>query len=245
MKSVVKHELTTPRLFLRAWAESDLEPFAKMNADERVMKWFPAPLSAAESDATVNRITEHHDRHGYTLWAVEVRESKRGPSPFVGFVGLQQPRYAMPFDHEQPLVEVGWRLSPDWWGLGIATEAAAASLTFAFNELKLNQVVSYTVPPNLQSQAVMQRLGMSYAGMFNHPDGGLKWWAPHALYSARRGQNGTSASAHGMKADMPVTERQASLTGLKPRRSVSAADSAVLGIPAQWTTHEPFPERRR
>lgn len=88
-----------------------------MNADCRVTKYLPSTLSASESDAFVDRLTEHHKLHGYTFWAVEVcepiRGSQRGTSPFVGFVGLQQPRYSMPFEHEQPLVDVGWRLAPD------------------------------------------------------------------------------------------------------------------------------------
>ena len=249
MKQVIEQEIQTPHLFLRAWRDSDREPFAKMNADHRVTKYLPSSLSPSESDAFVDRLIEHHKVHGYTFWAVEVcepmRGSQRGTSPFVGFVGLQQPRYSMPFEHEQPLVEVGWRLAPEWWGLGIATEAAAVSLTFAWNALKLNQVVSYTVPPNLPSQAVMQRIGMSYVGMFNHPDGGLKWWAPHALYRARRGLNDTGARPNGTRSDRAVDVRQQSLTGVRPRMSVSVADSSVLGIPAQWTTHGDFPERRR
>ena len=222
----MKRELLTPRLFLRAWQESDRAPFATMNSDPRVMRWFPRPLSAYESDAFVDRLEEHHDRHGYTGWAVEVRESERGPADFAGFVGLVQPRHSMPFDHHQPLVEVGWRLAPEWWGMGIATEAAAASLAFAFNELKLEEVVSFTVPANLESQAVMQRLGMSYAGTFNHPAGGLEWWAPHVLYRARR-QHVDGVHLPSDHADVaPLDARQASLLGHTPRQ-VDVTDRVI------------------
>ncbi len=241
----MKHELVTPRLFLRAWQESDREPFAQMNKDPRVMRWFPAPMTQAQSDGFVARMDDHHDRHGYTFWAVEVLDSEQGTAPFVGFVGLSQPRFAMPFDHGQPLVEVGWRLAPQWWGLGIATEAAAASLTFAFNDLNLDEVVSYTVPANIESQAVMQRLGMAYSGTFNHPDGGLQWWAPHVLYRARRQMIDGLPHEPAISLTSPLSVRQESLMGHKPRTIVSVTDAASPRIPSQPSKPEVPVERRR
>jgi len=241
----VKRELITPRLFLRAWQESDRAPFAQMNSDPRVMRWFPAPMSTHESDAMVDRLTEHHERHGYTAWAVEVRDSVHGPAPFVGFVGLMQPRHSMPFDHEPPLVEVGWRLDPKWWGMGIATEAAAASLAYAFGELKLDEVVSFTVPANVESQAVMQRLGMSYSGTFNHPSGGLAWWAPHVLYRARRQYFDGVQQSGAERADASLDVRQASLDGRKPRTMIHDVDVTDPTIPPQQPRSGPTVERRR
>jgi ribosomal-protein-alanine N-acetyltransferase len=180
---MTRHELRTPRLLLRAWRESDLEPFAAMNADPAVMRWFPAPLDRAESDAMVERMEAVHDRLGFGLWAVEVLGSVRGAAPFVGFVGLSAPRFELPVEHADPCIEVGWRLARPWWGLGIATEAATESLRFAFDEAGLPEVLSWTVPPNLASQAVMQRLGMRYSGVFEHPlaEPG-DWWSTHVLY---------------------------------------------------------------
>jgi RimJ/RimL family protein N-acetyltransferase len=182
---MARHELRTPRLLLRAWRESDRAPFAAMNADPRVMRWFPSTYDRARSDEGVDRFIALHDEHGYTGWAVEVLESMRGPAPFAGFVGLVPPTFDPPFAHALPCVEVGWRLAAEWWGLGIASEAAGAALRFAFDQAGLDEVVSFTVPPNLASQAVMQRIGMRYAGVFDHPRAQPDdWWRAHALYRA-------------------------------------------------------------
>jgi ribosomal-protein-alanine N-acetyltransferase len=195
---MTRHELRTPRLLLRRWRDDDLAPFAAMNADPEVMRWFPAPLDRAGSDAMVARVEAHHDEHGYGLWAVEVLESARGAAPFVGFVGLQQPAaFDPPFPHADPLVEVGWRLDRDWWGLGIATEAAAECLRFAFDDVGLPEVDSWTVPANIASQAVMQRLGMRYDGVFAHPRGAGEWWGPHVLYRADVDSRRAPAEASG------------------------------------------------
>jgi ribosomal-protein-alanine N-acetyltransferase len=170
-------------LSLRAWRESDLEPYSALNADPRVMRWFPATLTRDQSAASIERFESLHSQHGFTGWAVEVLDSERGAAPFVGFVGLVPPAFAAPFAHTEPLVEIGWRLAADWWGLGIATEAAAAALRFAFETAGLREVVSFTVPANLASQAVMQRIGMRYDGVFDHPRAlPADWWRPHVLY---------------------------------------------------------------
>ncbi|MBI1377465.1 MAG: GNAT family N-acetyltransferase [Frankiales bacterium] len=188
---MTRHELRTPRLALRAWREDDLGPFAAMNADERVMRWFPSTMTREQSAASMARFDAVHAELGFTAWAVEVLGSTRGSAPFVGFVGLVPPSFEAPFPHAQPLVEVGWRLAPDWWGLGIATEAAAAALRFGLLDAGLPEVVSFTVPANLASQAVMQRLGMRYDGVFDHPRATPgQWWRPHVLYRAVAGDLG-------------------------------------------------------
>jgi RimJ/RimL family protein N-acetyltransferase len=181
---VTRHELRTPRLSLRAWREEDLAPFAAMNADPRVMRWFPSTQDRASSDALARRFAAVHDELGFTAWAVQVDRSERGPAPFVGFVGLVPTSFEPPFGHSAPCVEAGWRLAADWWGLGIATEAALAALRFGLLEAALPEVVSFTVPANLASQAVMQRAGMRYDGVFDHPRGAGQWWGPHVLYRA-------------------------------------------------------------
>jgi len=133
--------LTTPRLRLRRWRESDLDAFAALNSDPRVMEHFPLLLSREESDALAQRIRVHFEQHGYGAWAVEVP----GAAPFIGFTGLTIPAFEAPFT---PCVEVGWRLAWPFWGKGYASEAATAALRFAFEELRLAQVVSFTVPAN-------------------------------------------------------------------------------------------------
>jgi RimJ/RimL family protein N-acetyltransferase len=157
-------ELTTERLLLRQWRDDDLEPFAALNADPEVMRYFPAPLTPAQSEETAGYIRAMIDRQGWGLWAVEVR----GGAPFIGFVGLNRPTFEADF---MPTVEVGWRLDRPYWSRGYATEAAAASLTFAFDQLRCPEIVAFTAVANERSRRVMQRLGMSHdpADDFDHP----------------------------------------------------------------------------
>lgn len=157
-------DLTTRRLVLRRWRESDREPFAALNADPEVMRYFPAPLTRAESDALVERAARHFDEHGFGPWAVEVI----GGPPFIGFVGLSNVAFAAPFT---PAVEAGWRLRREAWGRGYAAEAAAAALEYGFGALGLAEIVSFTVPANLRSRRVMERVGMrrDAGGDFDHP----------------------------------------------------------------------------
>ena len=118
-----KDELRTPLLLLRAWREEDKDAFAAMNADPEVMRYFPGTMDRAASDELADRIAATHEELGFTLWAVEVLDSDRGPTPFAGFNGLSIPSFEVPFDHADPCIEVGWRLAKEWWGQGIATEA--------------------------------------------------------------------------------------------------------------------------
>lgn len=147
-------ELRTERLLLRRWREEDREPFAALNADPAVMEFFPAPLSRRESDALLERIELGFERHGFGLWALELRES----GEFIGFTGLAVP----PFEaHFTPAVEVGWRLARSAWGRGYATEAARAALAQGFGPAGLEEIVSMTTVRNRRSRAVMERLGMT------------------------------------------------------------------------------------
>ena len=155
--------LATERLLLRGWREEDLEPFAALNADPRVMEHFPSTMTREESDAFVlERILPHFAERGFGLWAVDVQ----GVAPFVGFVGLNVPSFDA---HFTPCVEIGWRLSAPSWGKGYATEAARAAIAYGFEEAGLDEIVSFTVPANRRSVAVMERLGMRFDGEFDHP----------------------------------------------------------------------------
>jgi len=157
-------ELTTERLVLRGWTDDDLEPFAALNDDPEVMEHFPRRLTREQSDATAERIRGFIDEHGWGLWAVEVRDS----GEFVGFTGLQVPRFDAAFT---PCVEIGWRLARSAWGHGYATEAARASFAHAFGPLDLDEVVAMVVPANVRSQGVMRKLGMrrDEGADFDHP----------------------------------------------------------------------------
>lgn len=156
--------LTTPRLRLRPWRDEDIAPFAAMNADPRVMEYFPALLSQAETEAMVGRIRAYFAEHGYGLWAVE----ELNGAPFIGYVGLNTPRFDAPF---MPTIEIGWRLAFEHWKKGYAREAARAALASGFEELALNEIVSFTARINRRSWHVMKAIGMkrSPADDFNHP----------------------------------------------------------------------------
>ncbi|HUI43870.1 MAG TPA: GNAT family N-acetyltransferase [Terriglobia bacterium] len=176
-------ELRTLRLILRRWRADDRAPFAALNADPAVMEHFPRLLPRADSDALAARIEGHFAKHGFGLWAVEIPDV----TPFAGYIGLSGPSIQA---HFTPCVEVGWRLACAYWGCGYATEGARAALEFGFKRLGLAEIVSFTVPANLRSRRVMERLGMSYspADDFDHPafaDGHPL--RRHVLYRIRNG----------------------------------------------------------
>lgn len=173
------NELPTSRLLLRQWRPSDLEPFAAMNSDPDVMRYYPAPWSREQSDAFAKRVMRLIDERGWGFWAVEERASGQ----FIGFIGLHIPSHELPF---YPCVEVGWRLTKSYWGLGYATEAAQSAISFGFQQLRLAELVAFTAIANLRSRAVMERLGMRLDSEFDHPqvsvESGLR---RHVLYRLR------------------------------------------------------------
>jgi RimJ/RimL family protein N-acetyltransferase len=172
------HEFRTDRLLLRRWRPADREPFAALNADPFVMKHFPSPLSRQDSDALVERIEATFQQNRFGPWAVEVPNV----APFIGFVGLSVPRFKA---HFTPCVEIGWRIAAQYWNCGYATEAARIALRAGFEVFQLKEIVAFTVPANLASRRVMEKIGMRHdeADDFDHPsfpDGHpLK---PHVLY---------------------------------------------------------------
>ncbi|ABR90420.1 acetyltranferase, GNAT family [Janthinobacterium sp. Marseille] len=170
------------RVLLRPWTDADLAPFAAMNADAAVMQHFPATLSRAESDQLASRVRAHFEQYGFGVWVLEIP----GELAFAGCVGLQH----VAFDaHFTPAVEIAWRLVRPAWGKHYATEAAECALRYAFEVKQFPEIVSFTVPANLRSQAVMQRLRMHSKAEdnFTHPK--LAAGHPlstHVLYRLRR-----------------------------------------------------------
>jgi RimJ/RimL family protein N-acetyltransferase len=156
-------EFETDRLYLRQWMEADREPFARLNADSRVMEFLPSLLDRAASDAMVDRLQAEIFDRGWGLWAVESKQERQ----FIGFVGLHIPKADLPFS---PCVEIGWRLAFDFWGKGYASEAARGALAVGFEQLCLPEIVSFTTITNRRSRQVMERLGMSQEPKtFKHP----------------------------------------------------------------------------
>ena len=176
-------EFETDRLRLRQWQVADREPFAELNADPRVMEFFPATLDRPSSDAMADRCESLIAERGWGFWAAEVKAS----SQFIGFVGLHIPDPQLPFS---PCVEIGWRLAFECWGKGLASEAARGALRAGFERLNLPEIVSFTAVGNLRSRAVMERLGMrEAANTFDHPH--IPVGSPlrlHCLYRLSREQ---------------------------------------------------------
>ncbi len=175
--------LTTDRHLLRPFEARDRTPFAELNVHPLVVESLGSAPSRAESDDMLERYGAEMRSEGWGLWAVELRD---GPS-FVGMVGLHAVRPDIPC---APAVEVGWRLHPDHWGHGYATEGAEAALRHGFSQGDLDEIVSFTTTLNVRSQAVMTRLGMTRDedGDFDHPN--LPEGSPlrrHVLYRIRPG----------------------------------------------------------
>jgi RimJ/RimL family protein N-acetyltransferase len=174
--------IRTERLVMRRWREADREPFAAMNADPEVMRYFPAPLDRAASDAMVDRIEDLFRRQGFGLWALEMASTAvaapelastelastelASTGEFIGFTGLNPMPDGVPGAGG---MEVGWRLARHAWHQGYATEAAAASAGVAFQGAGLAELWSITAVLNEPSQAVMRRLGMTLDAYFDHP----------------------------------------------------------------------------
>ena len=176
-------EFNTERLRLRQWNDVDRAPFASLNADPRVMEFFPRPLDRESSDVMADRIQSQIAERGWGLWAVEIRESKK----FIGFIGLNIPPPELPFS---PCIEIGWRLAVEYWGKGYAVEGARGALRVGFEMLALPEIVSFAALGNVRSRAVMKKLGMLDTGtVFEHPL--LDENAPlreHCLYRLSLGQ---------------------------------------------------------
>lgn len=173
--------LVTERLILRSWRDEDRPPFAAMNADPEVMRYFPATLSREESDALVDRLIEAEQTFGMTFFATEEQASGR----FIGLIGMRPSPDFLP---TTPDVEIGWRLARDMWGRGLATEAARALLRVGFGELGIERIVAFTSTANLASRRVMEKIGLrrEAEGDFDHPkvpDGPLQ---RQVLYAVSR-----------------------------------------------------------
>ena len=169
-------EIHTRRLVMRRWRPGDRAPFAEINADPEVMRFFPSLLTREQSDALIERIEEHFDTHGYGLWALQLEDR------LIGFTGLSWMTWQAAFT---PAVEVGWRLARSAWGNGYASEAATASLSRGFHDV--DSIVSVTAACNTPSERVMQRIGLHHVQGFDHPH--LPAQHPlrrHVLYRADR-----------------------------------------------------------
>ena len=166
---------------LRPWRDSDFEPYAAMNADPEVMRYFPAPLSREASKSSFQRMRQQIEDRGWGLWAVDV------DGVFAGLTGLNVPAFAAPFT---PCTEIAWRFRKEFWGRGLATMAARQALRHGFETLRLAEIVSFTAAANVPSRKLMERLGFDRdaAEDFDHPalpEGHIL--RPHVLYRMKTG----------------------------------------------------------
>lgn len=152
---------SSERLGFRPWSRSDEEAFYQLNSNESVMRHFPAPLSKEENIGLLERLMQHQENHSFSFFAVEEITSGQ----LVGMLGLIYTNLEEELGH----IEVGWRLFPQYWGKGLATEGALRCLSFAFDEILAERVIAFCPAVNLASEMVMKRLGMSKVRNFTHP----------------------------------------------------------------------------
>ena len=153
---------TSKRLGFRKFRDADFESFFEINSDKKVMRFFPAPLNKTESQKLMQSINSHIDEHRYGFFAVDHLET----NTFIGFIGLKNTNFVADFT---PCVEIGWRLHHSFWNQGLATEGAERCLKFAFSELELEEIYSFTSLLNKPSERVMQKIGMDKIDEFDHP----------------------------------------------------------------------------
>ncbi|WP_395946990.1 GNAT family N-acetyltransferase [Caedibacter taeniospiralis] len=156
--------IETERLILRTWRKEDANPYFQINQDSRVIEFLRGPLTMEQVNDFIPAVNQHQDKHGYTLWAACLKETRE----LMGFIGLNYTDWESNFT---PAVEVGWRLGSQYWGKGYATEGAKASLEYGFKQCGLKEIVSFTVPANVRSLRVMEKIGLKrdLNGDFAHP----------------------------------------------------------------------------
>lgn len=156
--------IETERLILRTWKQEDADSYYLINQDPKVIEFLQGPLTMEQVYDYITAANNHWDKHGYTLWATELKAT----GEFMGFMGLNYIDWEA---HFTPAIEIGWRLGSQYWGKGYATEGAKASLEYGFEQCGLKEIVSLSVPANVRSIHVMEKIGMrrDLNGDFAHP----------------------------------------------------------------------------
>ena len=151
-------------MILRTWHDEDLQPMLAINQDPKVMEYFPSLQELEMTKNFIAKVNAHFENHGYSLYATVRKDTNE----FIGFIGLLMADFE---SHFTPATEIGWRLSSKHWGKGFATEGAKAVLDYAFRELKIPEIVSFTTAGNAQSIRVMQKIGLQHneSDDFDHP----------------------------------------------------------------------------
>jgi RimJ/RimL family protein N-acetyltransferase len=178
-----KYIFTSDRLGFRNWNISDLDEFARLNADEDVMEHFPSTMSMDEVSDLIYKLGDHYAENGFTYFATEILKTQE----FIGMIGLAYQEYITDFT---PAIDIGWRLKKSAWGNGFATEGAKRCIDFAFNELGIDKIISVCVFNNEKSENVMKKVGMTKIGEFYHPSlTEYPEYQRHHCYEIRRGKD--------------------------------------------------------
>ncbi len=165
--------IETARLLLRPWRREDLGPYARMCADPEVMRYMGfdgVTLSRKQTEEHTECLVRHWEERGFGLWAVEEKSS----GDFIGRIGLMRHEDWPEGEHK---TEVGWLLDRPYWGRGLATEGARASLRYGFEELGLERIISMAWPENAASRRVMEKIGLAFQGGTRWRDNDVVWYA--------------------------------------------------------------------
>lgn len=153
---------TSKRLGFRNWEISDINYLFEINSNIEVMKYFPSTISKEDCEKFIHRMQQQFIKNKFCYFAVDILETKQ----FIGFIGISEQTYEASFT---PSTDIGWRLSPNFWGKGYATEGAKKCIEYGFNILGLNEIVSVAPIVNTPSITVMKKIGMTKKEEFKHP----------------------------------------------------------------------------
>ena len=168
--------LETLRLAMREFVPSDFDDLYRLDSDPRVMKYITGkPATREETQAAVRRITRYYRLYpNLGAWYTVRRDTGK----FIGWFSL---KYA----GKSPDVEIGYRLLPDAWGQGFATEGATAMYQYGFDDLGLDRIIGVTDPGNKASQRVLMKAGLADAGWGRYYDSRLRLFAADNPYRAQ------------------------------------------------------------
>ena len=157
-----KYIFKSKRLGFRNWKKTDLDEFAKINENPKVMEYFPKTLTLNETENFIERTMKNFNEKGYNYFATEILET----GEFIGFIGMGYETYDNEF---YPATNIGWRLKESAWGKGYATEGAKKCIDYAFTELNIEKIIASCIPSNVNSERIMQKIGMTKKGEFIEP----------------------------------------------------------------------------
>ena len=153
---------TSEKLGFRNWKADDVDLLFKLNSNQEVMRYFPSAQTKEQCADFIGRMQNQFEKNKFCYFAVDLLETEE----FIGFIGISEQTYEIDFN---PSVDIGWRVLPEYWGKGYATEGARACLRYGFETIQLEKIVSVAPSINIPSITVMKKIGMEKVKTFNHP----------------------------------------------------------------------------